>query len=66
MSLGGSLHEIGQDVAPGGQAEFFTALADTSNQYGQAIIASFREGRNMAVLNNAGIGTDTQIPATAI
>ena len=66
MSLGGSLHEIGQDVAPGGQAEFFTALADTSNQYGQAIIASFREGRNIAVLNNAGIGTDTQIPATAI
>ena len=66
MSLASNLHEIGTDVAPKGQNDFFTAIADTSNQYGQAIIASFREGRNIKVFNDAGIGSDTQIPATAI
>ena len=66
MSLSSSLHDIGTDVAPKGQNDFFTAIADTSNQYGQAIIASFREGRNIKVFDNAGIGSDTQIPATAV
>lgn len=66
MSLGSNLHEIGKDIAPQGQAEFFTAIADTSNIYGQAIIASFREGRNLAALDNVGIGADTQIPASTI
>lgn len=64
LSLGSSLHEIGQDVAPGGQSEFFTAIADTSNIYGQAIVASMREGRNLAALDNVGIMSDTQIPAS--
>ena len=66
MSLGSNLHEIGKDIAPQGQAEFFTAIANTQNIYGQAIIASFREGRNIAALDNVGIGTDTQIPATVV
>ena len=66
MSLGSNLHEIGKDIAPQGQAEFFTAIADTSNIYGQAIIASFREGRNLAALDNVGIGADTQIPASTV
>jgi hypothetical protein len=66
MSLGSNLHEIGKDIAPQGQAEFFTAIANTQNIYGQAIIASFREGRNIAALDNVGIGTDTQIPASTI
>lgn len=66
MSLGSNLHEIGTDVAPQGQNDFFTAIADTSNQYGQAIIASFREGRNLKVYNNAGIGTDSQIPSSSV
>lgn len=66
MSLGSNLHDIGKDIAPQGQAEFFTAIANTQNIYGQAIIASFREGRNIAALDNVGIGTDTQIPATVI
>jgi hypothetical protein len=62
LSIGTNLHEIGLDVAPQGQNEFFTAIADTSNIYGQAVIASLREGRNIAVLNTAGIALDTQIP----
>jgi hypothetical protein len=66
MSLGSNLHEIGKDIAPKGQSEFFTAIANTQNIYGQAIIASFREGRNIAALDNVGIVTDTQIPATII
>jgi hypothetical protein len=65
MSLASSLHDIGTDVAPKGQNDFFTAITDTNNQYGQAIIASFREGRNIKVFDNAGIGSDTQIPATS-
>jgi hypothetical protein len=65
MSLSSSLHDIGTDVTPQGQNDFFTAIADTSNQYGQAIIASFREGRNIKVFDNVGIGSDTQIPATS-
>jgi hypothetical protein len=66
MSLSSSLHDIGTDVAPKGQNDFFTAITDTSSQYGQAIIASFREGRNIKVFDNAGIGSDTQIPATSV
>jgi hypothetical protein len=65
MSLASSLHSIGTDVAPKGQNDFFTAITDTSNQYGQAIVASFREGRNIKVFDAAGIGSDTQIPSTA-
>jgi hypothetical protein len=62
LGIGTNLHEIGQDVGPDGQNTFFTAIADTSNIYGQAVIASLREGRNIAVLNTAGIELDTQIP----
>jgi hypothetical protein len=65
LSFGTSLHQIGADITPPGQspADFFAAIADTSTTAGQAILASFREGRNIDVLNTAGIGSDTQIPA---
>jgi hypothetical protein len=62
LSIGTNLHQIGQDVGPDGQNAFFTAIADTTNIYGQAVIASLREGRNIAALNEAGIALDTQIP----
>jgi len=62
MSLASNLQQIGKDVAPQGQAEFFTAIANTQNIYGQAIESSFREGRNIAALNDVGIGIDSQIP----
>lgn len=66
LSFGTTLHQIGTDVEPAGKstADFFAAITDDTNTYGQAITASFREGRNIAVLNAAGIGSDTQIPAT--
>ena len=62
LSIVTNLHEIGRDVSPQGQNEFFTAIAQTSNIYGQAVIASLREGRNIDVLNAEGIPLDTQIP----
>ena len=66
LSFGTTLHQIGTDVEPAGKstADFFAAITDDTNTYGQAITASFREGRNIEVLNTAGIGSDTQIPAT--
>ena len=65
MSLASNLQQIGKDVAPQGQAEFFTAIANTQNIYGQAIESSFREGRNIAALNDAGIGMDSQISGSS-
>jgi hypothetical protein len=62
LSIITNLHEIGQDISPNGQTTFFIAIADTTNIYGQAVIASLREGRNIEVLNTAGIELDTQIP----
>jgi hypothetical protein len=62
MSFAGTLHQIGQDTSPGGTAQFFTSIADTSNIYGQAIIASIKEGQNITVMDAAGIPSDTQIP----
>jgi hypothetical protein len=62
LSLVTSLHEIGLEESNDGPNELFTAIAETSNIYGQAVIASLREGRNIAALNAVGINTDTQIP----
>lgn len=56
-----TLHEIGQDISQGGSAQFFEAIANTSNLSGQAVIASMREGRNIAVLQAVGIPLDTQL-----
>jgi hypothetical protein len=63
LGLASRLHEIGLDVTEGGQAQFIEEVANTSNLTGQAVIASMREGRNIAVLNAVGIQLDTQIVA---
>lgn len=62
LSIGTNLHDIGTDVGPNGQNGFFTLIADTTNIYGQAVIASLREGRNIEALNTARIELATQIP----
>lgn len=61
LSLTTRLHDIGLDVSEGGAAQFFEQIADTSTVTGQAVIASMREGRNIAVLNAVGIELDTQL-----
>lgn len=61
LTLTTQLHDIGLDVTAGGQAQFFEQIADTNTLSGQGVIASMREGRNIAVLNAAGITLDTQL-----
>jgi hypothetical protein len=61
LGLASQLHDIGLDVTQGGAAQFFENVANTSTLPGQAVIASMREGRNIAVLNAAGIVLDTQL-----
>lgn len=61
LSLASQFHEIGLDITEGGQAQFFENVANTQNITGQAVIASMREGRNIALLNAVGIQLDTQL-----
>ena len=61
LGLTSQLHDIGLDVTEGGAAQFFENIANTSTLSGQAVIASMREGRNIAVLNAVGIQLDTQL-----
>jgi len=61
LGLASQLHDIGLDVSTGGAAQFFDQVANTTNLSGQAVIASMREGRNIAVLNAVGIQLDTQL-----
>lgn len=56
------LQDLGLDVSEGGSAQFLEQVANTSTVTGQGVIASMREGRNIAVLNAIGIQTDTQLP----
>jgi hypothetical protein len=61
LGLASQLHDIGLDISTGGAAQFFESVANTTNLTGQAVIASMREGRNIAVLNAVGIVLDTQL-----
>jgi hypothetical protein len=61
MSFVSDLHEIGLDVNQGGQSDFVQQVSNVSTLSGQAVIASMREGRNIAILNAAGIQLDTQV-----
>lgn len=63
MSIVTSLHDIGADSSSNGPSSLFTAVANLQTQSGQAVVASLREGRNIQALEDAGIGTDTQLPA---
>jgi len=57
-----SLPNYAIDIAPGGMNDFITAIADTTNLPGQAIVASLREGSDQILLSAAGIGTNSDIP----
>jgi hypothetical protein len=61
LSVGTRLHSIGLDIAEGGAAQFFAAVANTSSVAGQAVVASLREGRNIQLFNSTGLGIDTQL-----
>ena len=61
LGLTSRLHDIGTDISQGGSAQFFQSVANANVLSGQAVIASMREGRNIAVLNAVGIQLDTQL-----
>ena len=61
LAFGIQLHTIGQDVEEGGPAQFFEQVANLSSVSGQAVIASLREGRNIALFNASGLGIDAQL-----
>ena len=61
MGLTTSLHDLGSDIA-GGTAMFFEKVAGATSQAGQGILASLREGRNIKVLQNIGVGIMTNLP----
>ena len=61
MSVVTNLHDIGLDTVEGGSAVFFENVANLNSLYGQAVVSSMREGRNIRRLNDAGIVLDTQL-----
>jgi len=61
-----SLPSYGLQTEQGGMAQFFELLADLSTQSGQAIVAVLRQGINQQILNNAGIYTNSNIPAEPV
>ena len=62
-SLVFSLPIYGQQTEQGGQAQFWEGVANLSTFTGQAMVGAMREGYNQVYLNNAGIATNSTIPA---
>jgi hypothetical protein len=59
-----NLPTYGLDTGVDGASEFLNQVADKNTIGGQSIIGSLRQGRNVAVLDIAGIGNDIYIPET--
>ena len=65
MSFVESLPTYGLNKEENGPVWFLEQVADITTLGGQAIVGCLREGQNLAVLNNVGIGVDTAIPSTS-
>ena len=63
MSFVESLPTYGLNKEENGPVWFLEQVADLTTLGGQAIVGCLREGQNLAVLNNIGIGVDTSIPS---
>lgn len=61
-SLVYGLPSYGQQTESGGQAQFWEGVANLSTFTGQAVVAALREGRNQALLGNAGVQTNALVP----
>jgi hypothetical protein len=61
-SLINSLPSYGRQTEQGGQAQFWEGVANISTFTGQAIVATLREGQNLAFLGNAGVQTNATVP----
>ena len=62
-SLVYNLPSYGRQTEQGGQAQFWEGVANISTFTGQAIVATLREGVNLARLGNAGIQTNSLVPS---
>jgi hypothetical protein len=58
-----SLAGYGQETQQGMAAEFLEAIANTANQYGQAMVGALREGRNTAGINAVNLKIDNAVPS---
>ena len=63
MSFVESLPTYGVNKEQNGPTWFLEQVADLTTLGGQAIVGCLREGQNLAILNNVGIGVDTGIPS---
>jgi hypothetical protein len=63
MSFVESLPDYGTNKEQNGPTWFLEQVADITTLGGQAIVGCLREGQNLAILNNVGIGVDTSIPS---
>jgi hypothetical protein len=58
-----NLPSYGVQTEAGGMAQFWEGVANISTFTGQAVVATLREGVNLALLGNAGIQTNTLVPS---
>lgn len=61
-----NLHQLALDSSARGYSNLLTQLADTDSLFGQAIVASQREGRNIVELDSAGIQLDAGLDPTPV
>jgi len=57
-----ALAGYGQETQTGMAAQFLESIANTANQYGQAMVGALREGRNTAGINAIGLKSDNDVP----
>jgi len=57
-----SLATYGQETQTGMAAQFLESIANTANQYGQAMVGALREGRNTAGINAINLKIDNAVP----
>jgi hypothetical protein len=62
-SLVYNLPSYGVQTEAGGMAQFWEGVANINTFTGQAVVATLREGVNLALLGNAGIQTNTLVPS---
>ena len=58
-----SLAGYGQETQTGMAAQFLESVANTANQYGQAMIGALREGRNTAGVQAVNLKIDNSVPS---
>jgi hypothetical protein len=57
-----ALAGYGKDTQTGMAAQFLESIANTANQYGQAMVGALREGRNTAGLDAINLKSDNAVP----